>query len=73
MQIDNEKGFGINFIFSYLETDIEKRDIFSRILGTTQRTFGLLIFENLVQREGMTHTGSSEKFQSFKCTIIVLF
>ena len=49
-----------------------KRQI-ARILGMNRRTFGLVIFENLIQREEIHHTGSIKKCQPLTCKIILLF
>ena len=73
IKIDHKKGYGIHLVFSSLETHIKLRDTFERILGTTWRTFGLLIFVSLIQRKGIPQRGSSEKFQSITHTSIVLF
>ena len=39
----------------------------------TQRTFGLLIFGNLIQREDIPQTGYSEEYQSITRMDLVIF
>ena len=67
------KGIWNTFGFIVFGKANEINRHFKKILGTIQKTFVLLIFGNLIQRDDIPQTGSSDWCQLITRVIIVLF